>query len=93
MDLTGVQYFECPDWDVFKDTCEDLEELSDAICSYILQRYAHSLKIDPNNRPWTNNSVKACMSEKRRAHEKGLSVYTQANKRLKTELSKTEFRK
>ncbi len=55
--------FECTDWDLFKNTCSDLDVLTDTVSSYIsfcenMVIPCKTCVIFPNNKPWISKSLK-----------------------------------
>ncbi len=84
--------FNCTDWEMFKQSTGDLDELTDVICSYatfcrdtIVS--SKRVKIYPNNRPWVTKSVKSCVKKKKCAFKKGVAPdLLLATKELKTEI-------
>ena len=63
--------FDITDWDVFRDECDDIHELTDTINSYVtfcedLHIQSKEIKIYPNGKPWFNGKIKATIKEKRR---------------------------
>lgn len=51
--------FECTDWSVFLDSSDDINELTDVVCSYITfckepAIPTKEVKVFPNNKPWVS---------------------------------------
>ncbi len=89
--------YDCTDWDMFKESCgDDLDELTDVICSYAafcrdMIIPCKQVRIYPNNKPWVNKSVKACIQKKRHAFKQGIaSDLHVATKELKIEIRKAK---
>lgn len=64
MTLQGC--FDCTDWDVFKDVCSDLDELTETVPAYMTfceeNVIPHKLcTMFPNNKPWIIKSVKSVL--------------------------------
>ena len=64
--------FECTDWNVFYESCDNLDDLNDVISEYV--RFCESMciktktiKCFPNNKPWVTKEVKYAINEKKRA--------------------------
>lgn len=86
--------FDCTDWGIFEESCEDLDELTDVVCSYSafcrdMLIPTKRVKIYPNNKPWVNKSVKSVIKKEKEAFQDGraLDLHT-ANKELKVEILK-----
>ena len=61
--------FECTDWDMFAESCEDVEELNDVVTEYV--KFCESVcvktkevKCFPNNKPWVTKDIKHAINEK-----------------------------
>ena len=68
--------FECTDWNVFFDDCNDLDEANDVVTDYI--KFCESvciktktIKSFPNNKPWVTKEIKEVINEKKRAFAEG----------------------
>ena len=68
--------FACTDWDTCKNTCDDLDQLTDVCCSYavfckdmIIPK--KTVNIYPNNKPWVTRAVKCCLEKKRLPFQQG----------------------
>lgn len=62
--------YDCTDWDIFKESCKDLDEMTDAVCSYVafctdMIIPSKQVKIYPNNKPWVNWSIKDSIQKKK----------------------------
>ncbi|KAK7484239.1 hypothetical protein BaRGS_00024488 [Batillaria attramentaria] len=64
--------FESTDWDVFKETCTDLDDLTDTVSSYI--SFCEETVVEmktcttyPNNKPWVTKQLKSVLNRKRLA--------------------------
>ena len=67
-DLCGC--FECTDWSVFLESCDDLIELNDHVTGYLkfcegLVCSEKIIKCYPNNKPWIAKEVKDIITRKR----------------------------
>ncbi len=84
--------FDCTDWEMFEESCEDLDELTDIVCSYSASCRDmlipnKRVKIYPNNKPWVNKSVKSFIMKKQLAFQQGsASDLHAANKELKVDI-------
>ena len=63
--------FDCTDWDMFFDNCDDPCVITDAITSYINFCVdsvipEKIIKIYPNNKPWVTKELKLLLNEKKR---------------------------
>ena len=68
--------FDITDWDVFRDECDDIHELTDTINSYVtfcedLHIQSKEIKIYPNGKPWFNGKIKATIKEKKNEFKNG----------------------
>ncbi len=57
-------------WDIFFESCQDLDELTDTITSYIkfCEDYVletKTMKIFPNNKSWVSKQLKTCLNERK----------------------------
>lgn len=64
--------FDDTNWDMFFESCQDGDELTDTITSYIkfCEDYVSetkTVKIFPNNKPWVSKQLKICLNEKKAA--------------------------
>lgn len=61
--------FDCTNWGLFEESCEDLDELTDIVCSYSAfcrdMFIPKKVKIYPNKKPWVNKSVKSFIKGKK----------------------------
>ena len=68
--------FECTDWDVFFNSCDDVNDATDVISSYVsfcrdMIIPSKTIKIFPNNKPWISKSLKSTLNEKKIAFQTG----------------------
>lgn len=68
--------FECTDWHCFYDGCDDINDLSDIISSYItfcvdLVIPTKKVVTYPNNKPWVTKELKAVINKKKRIFYSG----------------------
>lgn len=88
--------YDCTDWDIFKESCNDLDEITDVVCSYVafcrdMIIPCKQIKIYPNNKPQVNRSIKNSLLKQRQAHKHGtVTDLHVATKELKTEISKAK---
>ena len=62
--------FECTEWNVLVDSCENVSEAADVVSSYIgfcedILISTKTVKVFPNNKTWISKSVKSTLNEKR----------------------------
>ncbi len=62
--------FDDTNWDIFFESCQDLDELTDTITSYIkfCEDYVletKTVKIFPNNKSWVSKQLKTCLNERK----------------------------
>ena len=88
--------FDCTDWEVFKDSCEHIDELTDVVCSYItfcedMIVPTRKFKVFSNTKPWMTKSVKSSLRNKQLAYRQGdrLERVT-ARKEVRTEIFKAK---
>lgn len=67
---------ECTNWDIFKDTAKDLDELTETVSDYIA--FCEETCIDkkqvtiyPNNKPWFTSKIKQLLRKKHQAFKAG----------------------
>ncbi|XP_058038014.1 uncharacterized protein LOC131197679 [Ahaetulla prasina] len=70
--------FDCTDWNIFKDTSADLDELTDTVTSYVsfcedLCVPTRNLRIHSNNKPWFTPKLKQLRHSKEEAYRKGVN--------------------
>ena len=63
---------DCTDWDVFRDSCDSLDELTDVVTSYVSFCVdtvipVQKCKVYPNNKPWVYKQLTKVLNEKKRA--------------------------
>lgn len=75
--------FDCTLWDMFYETCANLEELNSVVSNYI-QFCIDSviptkrIKVFPNDKPWMNSKMKEAVSRRKRAFEQGNLIQVKA---------------
>ena len=67
---------DCTDWDMFKESCNDIDELTDVICSWTsycenIVIPVKSVKLYPNSKPWVSKSLKGLLHKKGKAFREG----------------------
>lgn len=87
--------FKCTDWDIFKDSCDTLDELTDVCCSYAafcrdMIIPVKTVKMYPNNRPWVSRAFVCALNKKKQAFSQG-DLYAQ--KEANTELRNFKIKK
>ena len=68
--------FDCTDWDVFRNSCSSLDELTDVVTSYVSFCVdtvipVKKCKVFPNNKPWVSKQLKHVLNEKKRVYFQG----------------------
>ena len=68
--------FDCTDWDVFRNSCSSLDELTDVVTSYVSFCVdtvipVKKCKVFPNNKPWVSKQLKHVLNEKKRVYFRG----------------------
>ena len=84
--------YDSTNWDIFKDSCNDLNELCDTVTSYI--KFCEEMiipkkiiKLYPNNKPWVSKSLKNSLNRKKLAfHQGDIDQQREAKKLVKKEL-------
>ena len=88
--------FECTNWDVFTDSCTDLNELNDTIKDYIL--FCEEMCIEKktrtfysNSKPWISKDLKEELRVKQRAFQSGeKEALVKSVKKVKTIVLKSK---
>ena len=62
--------FDCTDWSVFVQSCENVDELNDCVTNYIkfcvdIQTREKKVLFYPNNKPWITKDLKKIINEKK----------------------------
>lgn len=95
MQLQGC--FECTDWDIFKETSVDIDELTDVISSYVTFCEDNviplkTFKTFPNNKPWVLKSLKMLLSKKRKLFREGnLSELNLVKREIKCKIRRAKL--
>ena len=68
--------FECTEWNVLVDSCENVSEAADVVSSYIgfcedMLISTKTIKVFPNNKTWISKSIKSTLNEKKIAFQTG----------------------
>ena len=68
--------FECTEWSVLVDSCENVSEAADVVSSYIgfcedMLISTKIVKVFPNNKTWISKSIKSALNEKKIAFQTG----------------------
>ncbi len=92
--------FHSTNWDVFKDTCTDLEMLTNIVSGYIafceeMIIPRKMITIYPNNKPWVSKSLKNILNQKKLAFYRGdIHQQKEAQRLVKKEikLAKMKFK-
>ena len=68
--------FECTEWSVLVDSCENVSEAADVVSSYIgfcedMLISTRIVKVFPNNKTWISKSIKSALNEKKIAFQTG----------------------
>ena len=68
--------FECTEWSVLVDSCENVSEAADVVSSYIgfcedMLISTKIVKVFPNNKTWISKSIKSTLNEKKIAFQTG----------------------
>lgn len=74
MSLQGCP--DCTDWDMFKDSCSDIDVLTDVITSWVAYCEnnvipANVFKVYDNSKPRVSKSLKSLMHKKKMAFKEG----------------------
>lgn len=90
--------FECTDWQSFYDGCDDMNELTDTVSSYItfcVDSVIPSKKvvIFPNNKPWVTKELKSVINKKKRIFYSGNPLEKKAvSREVKVEIRKAKMK-
>ena len=68
--------FECTEWSVLGDSCENVSEAADVVSSYIvycedMSISTKTVKVFPSNKAWISKSIKSTLNEKKIAFQTG----------------------
>ena len=68
--------FECTEWSVLVDSCENVSGAADVVSSYIgfcedMLISTKTVKVFPNNKTWFSKSIKSTLNEKKIAFQTG----------------------
>ena len=82
--------FDCTDWNVFFDACDNVHDATEAVSDYInfsedMIIPTKTINIFPNNKPWITKSLKSTLNEKK--------IAFQARDRLERKRIQTKLRK
>ena len=86
--------FDCTNWDVFRDSCYSLDELTDVVTSYVSFCVdtvipVKKSKVFPNNKPWVSKHLKKVLNEKKRVYFLGdLAERKEVQRAVKSEIRK-----
>ena len=86
--------FDCTNWDVFRDSCDSLDELTDVVTSYVSFCVdtvipVKKSKVFPNNKPWVSKHLKKVLNEKKRVYFLGdLAERKEVQRAVKSEIRK-----
>ena len=61
--------FDSTNWDVFWDSCDSLDELTDVVTSYVsfcVDTVMKKSKVFPNNKPWVSKHLKKVLNKKKK---------------------------
>lgn len=90
--------FHNTDWDLFINVCEDIDELTDVVSSYVSFCEASIIPrkeifIYPNNKPWVSKSVKTVIDQKNICFSQGDTVqFKELQKHLQKEIKLAKCR-
>ncbi len=90
--------FDRTEWDIFKTSCVDSDELADVVSSYIhfceesvIPR--KNVRIYSNNKPWVTKSLKHVLNEKKLFFYQGTDLEKrQVNKEVKREIRRAKMK-
>ena len=88
--------FECTAWDVFYDTCSDLNKLTQTVLSYIsfcvdTNIPQKNITVYPNNKPWVTKELKNVINKKKKIFYIGNNQERKdVNKVVKNEIRKAK---
>ena len=86
--------FDCTNWDVFRDSCGSLDELTDVVTSYVSFCVdtvipVQKRKVYPNNKPWVSKQLKKVLNEKKRAYfQTDLAARREVQRIVRSEIRK-----
>ena len=89
--------FDCTDWNVFKDSASDIDELTDTVCCYISFCEESAIptkhvKVYANNKPWVTSSLKQVLMKKHSAFHNGdEDENREATKEVRAEIKRAKL--
>lgn len=90
--------FDCTDWSVFTESCRDINELTDVVCSYI--SFCRGMIIPskvvhffPNNKPWSSKALMRLIHERKKAFIEGnILKVREIRKEIRSEIKKAKIK-
>lgn len=96
--ITSLQAcFECTDWQCFYDGCDDMNDLCDAVSSYINFCVdsiipSKTVVMYPNNKPWVTKELKAVINKKKKIFYTGDPLEKKAvSREVRNEIRKAKI--
>ena len=86
--------FDCTNWDVFRDSCDSLGELTDVVTSHVYFCVdtvipVQKRKVYQKNKPWVSKQLKKVLNEKKRAYfQADLSERREVQRTIRSEIRK-----
>ena len=77
--------FSCTDWDLFKDVCSNLDELTETDCEDSVIQFFYK-SIFCNNKPWVSKSVKNIITQRNSFNQGDDTRWRKLQKQVKKEL-------
>lgn len=92
--------FDNTNWDTFFESCQDGNELTDTLTTYIkfcedCVSETKTIRIFPNNKPWVSKQLKTCLNERKIAFCSGnMELVQEKRKQLRGDIlkAKTEYK-
>lgn len=90
--------FECTDWECFQEGCDNIDELTDIVSSYVT--FCEDMVIPtkttvsfPNNKPWVTKELKSVINKKKRTFYTGdIWEIKAVSKEVKNEIRKAKIK-
>ena len=65
--------FDCTNWNVFRDSCDTLDEFTDVVTRYVsfcvdTVTPGQKCEVYPNNKPWVSKQLQNVLNEKKRSY-------------------------
>lgn len=89
--------FDCTDWSVFTDSSDNIDELTDVVCSYTPFCRDNVIpikvvKVFPNNKPWASSALKGLILKRKKAFMEGnVTEVKEIKKEIRSEIKRAKL--